>query len=226
MSCGGTADAYNAMYRKENYFEYRAWIYRPFLAALVTKAALQHGSKVLDAGCGQGFFTELLGDLGFDVLGVDFSVEGINAAKTRPRKGRIAYDTGDILSLPYKDAFDCVYCRSCSLYNNANLERSYFVTEALLGYVKPGGVLIFDYYTKLSRRQRSSSWTYHKLAEVRHHFARYPRARVYFSLRVEAGLFGVLTLSRPITTVNALISSVTGLGGEAVAMVWKEQSRR
>ncbi|CAN5659706.1 hypothetical protein BH18ACI4_BH18ACI4_09790 [soil metagenome] len=217
-----TADAYDSMYRKENYFGYRRWLYGPFLAALATKAGLRRGSSVLDAGCGQGFFAALLSELGFTVLGVDVSPAGVETANTRFGSSTTSFRTGDIMSLPYNCTFDCVYCRSCSLYNDHDLQRLHCVTDVLLSYIKPGGVLIFDYYTKLSPRKTSSSWRYHQLTAVRQHFARYPHTEVYFSLRFEAMLFRGWTLTSALTRLNSFVSRLTGIGGEAIAMVWKD----
>ncbi len=216
-----TADAYNSMYRKPNYFGYRRWLYRPFLAALAKKAGLRPGSTLLDAGCGQGFFAGLLSELGFTVTGVDVSAAGIEAANTRFGNKTTSFRTGDIMSLPYNSTFDCVYCRSCSFYNEHDLQRLHSVSDALLSYVKPGGVLIFAYYTKLSPRKTSSYWRYHQLAPIRQHFARYPYAEVYFSLRFEAILFRSWTCTSALTRLNSLVSRFTGLGGEAIAMVRK-----
>lgn len=39
-------------------------------------------AKILDAGCGSGFFCKLFRDIGFDVCGVDISENAINKAKT------------------------------------------------------------------------------------------------------------------------------------------------
>ncbi len=89
-----TADAYNSMYRKPNYFGYGRWLYRPFLAALVKKAGLRPRSTLLDAGCGQGFFAALLSELGFTVTGVDVSAAGIEAANTRSETKRRALELG------------------------------------------------------------------------------------------------------------------------------------
>ena len=65
------AATYNRFYRQPNYFQYRDWLYRPFIRALIKAAGLKRGSRVLDVGCGQGFFTALFADEGMDSLGAD-----------------------------------------------------------------------------------------------------------------------------------------------------------
>ena len=56
------AATYDRFYRQPNYFHYRDWLYRPFIRALIKAAGLKRGSRVLDVGCGQGFFTALFAD--------------------------------------------------------------------------------------------------------------------------------------------------------------------
>ena len=63
------AKHYNEAYLQPDYWHYKTWLYRPFLKALVAKANLKRGAHILDAGCGQGFFTWLFADLGFKALG-------------------------------------------------------------------------------------------------------------------------------------------------------------
>jgi len=215
------AETYDANYRRDNYFEYESWMYRPFIRALIKKAALKRGDRVLDAGCGQGFFSKLICDLGFDVVGVDLSVEGIKTARRNCSNPKAEFGVADIMSLPYESTFDCVYNRSCSLYNRRNLQECGGITETLFRYVKPGGVLIFDYYTKLSPREESRSWTYHQLGSIKEHFARFPQAKVYFSLRLETFLLGTWALTGPMTLINSSVSRLSGMGGEVIALIWK-----
>ena len=54
-------------------------------AAHFTKAVIKHlkpaeGSKMLDVACGKGRYSKALADMGFDVTGIDLSVESIEEA--------------------------------------------------------------------------------------------------------------------------------------------------
>lgn len=212
--------AYDRHYAQNNYFGYRAWVYRPYLRALALKAGLRPGARVLDAGCGQGLFTALFSDLGFDAIGVDLSDEGIRAA--RRAFPASLYQAADVRELGSLGMFDCVFTRSCSLYNNDLFADLTSVTDLLMNYVRPGGVFIFDYYSRLGPRHRSATWCYHSLAAVTQHFSGHPSAEVYFSLRLEAILLGRLAFSRPVTSVGSLISRHSTLGGELIAIVRKD----
>jgi len=211
------AASYDSSYKQPNFFKYRVWIYRPFIKALVKKAGLKNKNVLLDAGCGQGFFTSLFAECGLKAMGVDISAQGVRQAREK-HGSRAEFTVGDVLNLSYENQFDCVYSRSCSLYNRDNFAEDHSVSDALLRYVKPGGVLIFDYYTNLCARKKSTSWLYHSVASAHKHFSHYPGAEVFFSLRIDA-LLGRFSFS--LSRLHILISRVTGIGGELVVLVPK-----
>ncbi len=211
--------AYDEMYQRPNHFRYSSWLYRPFIKALTQRAKLPAGCKILDVGCGQGLFTSLFADLGFHATGVDISGEAIRSAKRDFGSSRAVFEQGDVLALNCRGKFDCVFARSLSVYNSKDFSESREVTDALLAYLKPGGVLIFDYHTKLSNRNKSDSWIYHSFDDARKHFSSYPAADVYFSLRIETLLFSKGTFRRSATRLFSTLSRLTGVGGELVALV-------
>ena len=216
------AKAYDQKYKTPNYFRDRGWLYRPFVKALVRKAKLGSGARLLDAGCGQGFFTALFAEQGIDALGVDLSSVGIDAAKRLYEFSPARFTAGDILQLPFEEQFDCVFTRSCSLYNTTLFSHDTSVTDQLIRYVQPGGVLIFDYYTRLSESARAEGWLYHSVAQVKEHFAKFRNAEVYFSLRVEARLLGSFAFSTGTSYIASLLSRTAGIGGELVVFVHRD----
>ncbi|MBZ5570900.1 MAG: class I SAM-dependent methyltransferase [Acidobacteriia bacterium] len=217
---------YDEAYRHGKVFSYRRWLYKPFLRALVGKANLRAGCSVLDVGCGQGFFSQLIADLGFKPLGIDLSAEGIRLAEEDYGSTAARFEVGEALSLDHKGEFDCVFARGLSLYNCKNLEQTHEVTKALLEYLRPGGVMIFAYGTILCPRKRSESWMHHSLSDARKYFSSYPGAKVYFSLRIETLLFGSWAFSLPFTFSSALISRIVGVGGDLIALVPRSSLER
>jgi SAM-dependent methyltransferase len=215
---------YDERYRSSNYFGYRTWLYRPFVRALVRRAGLQHGGRLLDAGCGQGFFTWLFAERGLNAVGVDASAAGVSSAREMYSSSGAKFEIGDILELGWRNEFDCVFTRSCSLYNSAEFERKHAVTDQLLTYLRPGGILIFDYYSKLGAKAQSQEWIYHSLASAQRHFSHYPGAEVYFSLRIETIFLGRLAFSRQVSRVCDCLSRRMGIGGELVALLRKDQA--
>jgi SAM-dependent methyltransferase len=213
------ADSYDRMYVKANYFGYKAWVYRPYLKALTRKANLSPGCEVLDAGCGQGFFTRLFQDLGFKATGVDISAEGIAAARAQHGASGARFYVADLLEPVDPTQFDCVFTRSCSLYNGPLLSEAKRATESLLARVRPGGVFIFDYYTRLNPGKKAESWVYHSLADLQNHFAPYSSVQTFFTLRVDCIVLRKLAFTRPISLADAFVSRCTAMGGELVAIV-------
>ena len=90
--------------------------------------------KVLDAGCGEGYYAAQMAKAGFSVLGVDLSKRGItHAAKQATREGLEAlFAVAGIFTLPVADAsVDAVVSMFAP------------VCEAeFLRVLKPGGVLV------------------------------------------------------------------------------------
>jgi SAM-dependent methyltransferase len=213
--------AYDEKYRRPNFFRYHPWLYRSYIRALAKKTGLANGSRVLDVGCGQGFFTGLFADLGMKALGVDISAEAVRSAIYEQSSSGARFEVGDAMSLPYKNTFDCVFLRSCSLYNSGDFEANREFTDILLGYVKRGGVLIFDYYSKMRPTKSDERWRHHSFEAVKKHFSRWPQARIYFSLRLDAIVLNTLALSTPVTWLALLANRSTGIGGELVAIVPK-----
>lgn len=96
--------------------------------------------RVLDAGCGGGRYSVALKRLGFkEVVGVDWSTQGIAVANARISEAKIAgvsYQTADVLKLPFADGeFDVVF-------SNGVLHHTYDTNQGvreLRRVVKSGG---------------------------------------------------------------------------------------
>lgn len=66
-------------------------------------------ATVLDVGCGSGYGSLKLHELGYDVCGVDLSDEMIRIAKKAHQEKDITYQQADVNDLPFKDAtFDAI----------------------------------------------------------------------------------------------------------------------
>lgn len=70
--------------------------------------------RVLDVGCGTGVLSLLLAELGHHVTGVDFALDMLERARTKPRPahGSVEFHRGDAEALGYSDdAFELVVAR-------------------------------------------------------------------------------------------------------------------
>ena len=209
---------YDDVYRKDNYFAHKQRLYRPFVRSLIAAAGLKRGSDVLDAGCGQGFFSHLLAAEGMTVYGTDMSVVGLQRAKELC-DGRTAtrFFASDLNCPASTHRFDCVFIRSCSLFNTDRLDQCVTPVSRLLAMVKPNGLFIFVYNTNLSAA--SGQWRQHRLEDIRSLLDQSCRGvHLYFVNKVDTLLFGRWAFNKPLTSVNAFVAGRTGYGGEAVAV--------
>lgn len=106
---------------------------------------LLQGKDVLEAGCGAGRFTEILLQNGANVISADLS-----AAVEANYDNCKSYENyficqADILNLPVNpETFDLVICIGV-IQHTPNPEKT---IKALISYVKPGGLLVIDHYTR------------------------------------------------------------------------------
>jgi SAM-dependent methyltransferase len=80
---------------------------QPLFEAVLRRAAIERGARLLDAGCGAGLFLELAAERGAIVAGVDAAPSMIAIARDRVPTASVR--AGDLEDLPYDDAtFDIV----------------------------------------------------------------------------------------------------------------------
>ena len=109
--------------------------YRPLAEAILRALGEEH-RRILDAGCGEGYYTAAVseGVRGAEIVGIDVSKEAIRAAASRPevRGGRVTLYVAGVYDLPFADgAFDAVL----SIF-------SPFAREEFLRVLAPGGILV------------------------------------------------------------------------------------
>ena len=69
------------------------------------------GKKLLDVGCGSGAYDGTLADMGYSVVGVDYSEHVIKKAVEKSKEKNIPYIVGALPFLPFgKESFDIVIC--------------------------------------------------------------------------------------------------------------------
>ncbi|MCA1831923.1 MAG: class I SAM-dependent methyltransferase [Actinomycetota bacterium] len=123
----------------ENY-----WFQR-HVAAYEYAAKLVHSLEVLDAGCGEGYGSDILAASARDVVGVDLD-EGVVAHAGR-HYPRARFERADLLALPFPDAsFDAVV--SLQVIEHLSGPRD-FVAECAR-VLRPGGRLIMSTPNRLT----------------------------------------------------------------------------
>jgi len=98
--------------------------------------------RLLDVGCGAGFLTNALSLRGYQVTGVDLSIDSLHVAKKYDFTGNATYVVGDAYQLPFPDAsFDSITCMDFLEHVN-DPER---VISEISRVLKPNG--LFFYHT-------------------------------------------------------------------------------
>lgn len=108
----------------------------------VVKARFEHfnGEKILDLGCGYGFYTDYFGKIGADAIGVDGSEKMIEIARNRyPTRKFSVMD----ITTPFafeNDQFDVVFSNQVLM----DIENIDFVFSECRRILKTGGILYYS----------------------------------------------------------------------------------
>ncbi len=108
------------------------------------------GDKILDLGCGNGRFFELLEDKDVNYIGVDFSEKLIEIAKKKYPK--VKFQVADALDLPFpNNYFDKIYSIAVLHHIPSKELRLQFLKEARR-VLKPDGFLILTAWKLKSKK--------------------------------------------------------------------------
>ena len=120
----------------------REWLKREVIDAFGLRAC----ESVLDAGCGDGFWTGLLQSEGLRAMGIDYSAVGIRAAtESFPDADFIQADLEKPLQL--QRTFGAVFVRNLSHLLRADLAPAVPVLANLVNAVRDNGVLMVVQYS-------------------------------------------------------------------------------
>ena len=108
------------------------------------------GDKILDLGCGNGRFFELLKDKDINYIGVDFSEKLIEIAKKKYPK--VKFQVADALDLPFpNNYFDKIYSIAVLHHIPSKEFRLQFLKETRR-ILKPNGLLILTVWKPKSKK--------------------------------------------------------------------------
>jgi ubiquinone/menaquinone biosynthesis C-methylase UbiE len=128
--------------------------------------------KILDMGCGQGFFCRILKSKGANVVGIDLSKNLIDLAKKYSSDIEYYVANAEDLSLLKNEDFDLIVS-ILSLGNIKNLQKVFSEVHRLL---KPKGKFYFIIMHPCFRIPRQSHWEYDESKKIQ-----YRRVDLYMS---------------------------------------------
>jgi SAM-dependent methyltransferase len=103
------------------------------------------GDLILEAGCGAGRFTRLMGETGARLVAFDYSSAVDACAENNAHLDNVAFLQCDIFDLPFeKGRFDRVFCHGV-LQHTPNPEAAFHELTKML---RPGGKISIDVYLK------------------------------------------------------------------------------
>lgn len=103
------------------------------------------GELVLEAGCGAGRFTRLMGETGGRLVSFDFSSAVDACAENNAHLENVAFLQCDIFDMPFeKEQFDRVFCHGV-LQHTPDPEGAF---RELTQMLRPGGKISIDVYLK------------------------------------------------------------------------------
>lgn len=119
-------------------------------------------SRILDLGCGPGFYTQRLAKLGHECVGVDFSPASISYARQQAAKDNlpIEYLLADIRECALEGTFDLVMMTFGEINVFRRSEAENIIAKAC-GVLRKGGLLVIEthVFEEVRRQgQAPSSW--------------------------------------------------------------------
>ena len=117
---------------------------------------------ILDLGCGTGNLTQLLGEAGYDMIGVDMSLDMLQIAREKKeRSGQdILYLCQDMCEFELYGTVRAVVCACDSLNYILEPEKLEQVFRLVSNYLDPGGMFLFDLNTEYKYRELLADHTF------------------------------------------------------------------
>ena len=125
---------------------YEEWA--DFIRQKLGEYAIREG-LMLELGCGTGKMMELMGDAGFDMIGVDSSMEMLQIAQEKSQEGNkdFLYLWQDMREFELYGTVRAVISICDSINYITNPEELTQVFRLVNNYLDPGGIFLFDFNT-------------------------------------------------------------------------------
>jgi len=122
--------------------------FREYKTSLLMKF-LPQKSIILDVGCGSGFDLKNFTQQGFDVVGLDISLNMLRQVREYLQRRDIDLVRGDALSLPFRDnVFSAVHSHELSTFNFGDAKMHVTVLREQRRVCKDDGIIVITLPTK------------------------------------------------------------------------------
>lgn len=117
----------------------------PWVASKLAGLGVSSSASLLDVGCGGGFLSNAMAELGFNVTGLDISSDSLLVAARHDRTGRVRYLQGDAYALPFADASFEIVTAMDFLEHVEEPERA---IREIARVLKPSGVFFYHTFNR------------------------------------------------------------------------------
>lgn len=121
----------------ELYDQKHAFVYQ-YGESVLELLGVQPGERILDLGCGTGYLTQQIADLGADVAGIDYSPEMIQKAKQSHPE--VSFSVADASRFSFTEPFDAVFSNA-ALHWVKNHDA---MMKCVYHSLKPGGRFVAE----------------------------------------------------------------------------------
>jgi trans-aconitate methyltransferase len=122
----------------ELYDQNHAFVYQ-YGESVLELLGVKPGERILDLGCGTGYLTQQINDLGADVVGIDYSPEMIQKAKENHPE--ISFNVADASRFSFTEPFDAIFSNAVLHWvkNHDTMMKSVYHS------LKPGGRFVAEF---------------------------------------------------------------------------------
>lgn len=129
-----------------------------YLEEQLHKEGIRDG-LLLDLGCGTGKMTRIMAEKGYDMIGVDNSLDMLDIAREHSGEN-ILYLLQDMQEFELYGTVRAVYCACDSLNYITSEEEILSVFQLVNNYLDPKGVFIFDMNTPYKYKELLADYTF------------------------------------------------------------------
>jgi ubiquinone/menaquinone biosynthesis C-methylase UbiE len=161
------AEYYDQFYQKSDFSYYSEKITKRFLKTMIKECKLNPGDRILDIGCGTGYYINFFSGMGFDAIGIDISKTAIDKAKEKYPGSN--FKVADAFHLPFeKKSINLVFLYGCSVVNCIDPGDINNYLNYVCDFIKDGGYIIYIGGSNLSGRvDRNSEWFHHNWNDIK-----------------------------------------------------------
>ena len=193
---------------------------KQFFDLLIRKFGIKKNAT-LDIGCGSGFFTNLLDDIGFNVFGLDLDIDNVKEAF---KKYHSNFLIGDALHPPFlPKTYDFILSRGLSTFYPEKIENANEQRDVLLNLLKIGGILVLITASNLSRKKTRIQ--NHQIKDVLNFFSKEDtEAQIYFFFAKNHlfKFFRNFAFNSVFTKLSSILTKISGRSGYIVCIIKKK----